>query len=174
MRRCGTKEVNAAGRPQNRAVVRTLILPVLILVVACDSGMSVRQVNSVVEPESADVTAFPQISIDVNTTQLLIGQRLYDPRVTATNLSDIPVTITSIELLAGSRTLQNGLYAKRDYPVNLPAHSTVPLGVYFRVSDGAAKTFNNPAELRVHYSSPQGSGFARITLARGPLNSKRR
>jgi hypothetical protein len=166
------KEVTLVERTQDHAPLRSLVLLVLILLVACDPGMTVRQINSSVESESAAATAIPKISVDVKTTSLLIGQRVYDPQVVATNLSDVPVTITSIELIAGSRTLQNGTHAARDYPVNLPAHSTVPLGVYFSLSDGVDKIFEKPGELRIHYSSQQGSGFARITVERGPLNAK--
>ena len=98
----------------------------------------------------------------------------YDPQVIATNSSDVPVTITSVELIAGSRTFQNKPRAEKDYPLTLPAHSTVPLDVYFSFSNGAyvAKVFKNPGELRIHYSSQQGTGLAHMTVARGHLNAR--
>ena len=133
------KELTTVGRTQDSVSARILILLALILLVGCDPGMTVRQINSSVESESAAATTIPKISVDVKTTSQLIGQRLYDPHVVATNLSDAPVTITSIELIAGSRTLQNGTHAAKDYPVNLPAHSAVPLGVYLSLSDGVGK-----------------------------------
>jgi hypothetical protein len=166
------KEVNAIGRTQDPASARTLIVLLLILFVGCDPGMTVRQINSSVESEGATVTAIPKISIDVKTTHLLIGQRVYDPPVIATNSSDVPVMITRVELIAGGRTFRNGPYREKEYPVNLPAHSAVPVGVYFRLSDGVAKIFENPGELPIHYSSQPGAGFARIRVARGPLNAK--
>jgi len=166
------KEVTVVGRTQDHISVQILIVLVLILLVGCDPGMTVRQMNSSIESESAAATTMPKISVDVKTTSHLIGQKLYDPHVTATNLSDVPVTITSIELVVGGTTFQNGPYAVNDYPVNLTAHGTIPLGVYFSLSDGVSKIFEKPGELRIHYCSQQGSGFARITVARGPLNAR--
>lgn len=170
------KEVTVAGRTQDPVSVRIFITLLLICLVGCDPGMTVRQINSVVEAENAASTTIPKISVDVKTTHQLIGEGWYGPQVIAANLSDVPVTITSIELIAGSKTFQNGTRAAQDYPANLPAHSTVPLSVDIRFSDGVyiRKALENPGELRIHYSSQQGAGLARITVARGHLNTKRR
>lgn len=97
---------------------------------------------------------------------------MYDPHIEATNLSDVPVTVTSIELNAGGATLRNGPRAAKDYPVNLPPQGSAPLGAYFSLGDGAGKIFEKAGELRIHYSSQQGSGLARITVARGPANAR--
>lgn len=136
--------------------------------------MTVRQINSFVESENTTVITIPKISVDVKATHQLIGESWYDPHVVATNSSDVPVRITSIELIAGSRTFQNKPRAETDYPMTLPARSTVPLDVYFRFSDGlyVDKVFKNPSELRIRYSSQLGTGVARITVARGNLNDK--
>jgi hypothetical protein len=168
------KEVNAVGRTQGQAPGRTLMLLALTLLAACDPGMTVRQINSVVESENAAATAIPKISVEVKTTHQLIGESWYSPQITATNSFDVPVTITSVELIAGSTTFQNSPRAAKDYPVNLPARSTVPLHVDFGFNDGmyVEKVFRNPGELRIHYSSQQGAGLARITVARGHLNAK--
>ena len=100
------KEVTAVGRTQDHVPSKISIVLVLILVVGCDPGITVRQIDSSVESESAAATTIPKISVEVKTTSQLIGQRLYDPHVTATNLSDVPVTITSIELVASSGTFR--------------------------------------------------------------------
>jgi hypothetical protein len=44
--------------------------------------------------------------------------------------------------------------------------------VTFQPTQVGSEVFGKPVELRIHYSSQQGSGFARITLARDPLNAK--
>jgi hypothetical protein len=160
-------------RTRGEAIGRTLVFAVLMSFLGCDPGMTVRQINSFVESKSAAVVATP-ISVNVKTTHQMIGERWYGPQVTATNPSDIPLTITSVELIASSQTLKNEDIAAKDYPVTLPAGSTVHLGVHFRFSDGVDvdKAFNNPGELRIHYSSQQGAGIVRVTVARGPLNAK--
>ena len=62
--------------------------------------------------------------------------------------------------------------ARRVQLDKIPAHDTAALDVNFRFSDGVAKVFKNPSELRIHYSSQQGSGLARVTVVRSPLNAK--
>lgn len=152
---------------------RTLLVLALLSLVACDPGMSVRQINSFVESKNRGVTAVPKLSVDVKTTHQLIGERWYDPQIIATNSSDIPITITSVELIAGTATFQNRPQAAKDYPVTLPAHRAAPLNVDFRFSDDldVHKVFRRPAELRIHYSTERGSGLAHITVARGNLNA---
>jgi len=155
-------------------VGRTLMVLALISLVACDAGMSVRQINSFVESENAGVTAIPKLSVDVKTAHQLIGERWYSPQIMGTNSSDIPVRITSVELVAGGASFQNRPRVAKDYPVTLPANSAAPLNVDFRFSNGldVDKVFRKPAELRIHYSSEQGAGLAHITLARGHPNAK--
>jgi hypothetical protein len=161
-------------RTRGGEIGRTLVFVVLMSLVGCDPGMTVRQINSFVESENAAVVPTPKISVNVKTTHQMIGERWYGPQVTATNPSDIPVTITSVELIASSQTLKNEDIAAKDYPATLPARSTVPLGIHFRFSDGVDvdKAFKNPGELRIHYSSQQGAGIVRVTVIRGPLNAK--
>ena len=169
------KEFTTVGRRQDHVSDRILMmLMVLILLVGCDPGMTVRQINSFVESESAATTTIPEISVNVKTTHQMIGERWYGPQVTATNPSDVSVTITSAELIANSQTFANEDIAAKNYPVTLPAGSTVPLGVHFRFSDGVDvdNAFKSPGELRIHYSSQQGAGVVRVTVARGPLNAK--
>ena len=151
-----------------------MLLAALISVVACDPGMTVRQINSSVESENTAVNAIPKISVAVRTTHQLIGEEWYDPQVTATNPSDVPLTITSVELIAGKQTFKNEDRAAKDYPITLLPRSTVPLSVDFKFSTDVDvnRAFKNPGELRVHYSSQQGAGIASATVARGPLNAK--
>ena len=162
------------GHARREATGRTLVFAVLMSLVGCDPGMSVRQINSFVESENAMAAVVPKISVNVKATHQMIGERRYGPLVTATNASDIPVTITNVELFANGQTVKNEDIAAKDYPVTLPARSALPLSVYFRFSDGVDidKAFKNPGELRIHYSSQQGAGVLRITVARGPLSAK--
>ena len=168
------REVRGLGRTKGQAIGRTLVFVVLMSLVGCDPGMTARQINSFVESENAAGVVGPKVSVVVKTTHQLIGERRYSPQVTATNPSDIPVTITSVELIASSQTFKNEDIAAKDYPVTLPSRSTVPLGAYFRFRDGVDvdRAFKNSGELRIHYSSKQGAGIVRVTVARGPLNAK--
>lgn len=156
----------------NHVWPRILVTGLLILLVGCDPGMTVRRINSVVESEGAPATPTPQIAISVKTTHQLIGEPRYDPQVTAANLSDAPVTITGVELVSRNLTFQNRAEAQTSYPLNLPAHSTVPIDVHFHFNSGVYVIFKDPVELQVHYSSRQGKGVARVTLARGHLNDE--
>ncbi len=151
---------------------RTLVFVLLISIAGCDPGMTVRQINSVVEAENAVVTKGPKISISVKTTQQLIGERWYSPRVTATNPSDIPVKVTGVELITGRQTLKNEDIEARNYPIVLGPRSSVALGVDFRFSDGVdvAKAFRNPGELRIYFTSQEGDGVVRITVVGGHAN----
>lgn len=171
-RRCDMNEVNAVGRTQDHAFVRTLMVLVLILFVACDPGMTVRQIDSSVESEGATTTTTPKISVDVKTTDQLIGERSYRPRVTLTNSSDFTITITEVDLNAQGAIYKNRPYDAKYYPLRVPPQSTVPLDVYFRFAEGIYKIFKDPCELRIHYSSQQGTALARITVAGGPLTAK--
>jgi len=157
-----------------KKMLATLTVLALMLLVACDPGMTVRQINSFVESENAAVHGIPQISVDVKTTHQMIGEGWYGPRVTVTNSSDIPITITGVELIADGTTFQNQPLAVKDYPVTLPAHSTVPLGVYFRFGTGmdVDRVFKKPGELRIRYSGQRGAGVIRVTVAGGPLSAK--
>jgi len=134
--------------------------------------MTVRQINSFVQSENAAITTIPKISVDVKTTHQMVSEKWYRPQTIATNTSDFPVTINGVELVADGTTFQNQPSLASYYPLSLPAHDTAALDVYFRFSDGVSRVFKNPAELRIHYSSQQGAGLARVTVAGGPLNAK--
>jgi hypothetical protein len=134
--------------------------------------MTVRQINSFVQSENVPATAIPELSVDVKTTHQLIGENWYSPQTTAKNTSDLPVTIIRVELVANGTTFENKPRVPSYYPLSVPAHGTATLDVNFRFSDGVHKVFKNPSELRIHYSSHQGPGLARITVVGGPLNAK--
>ena len=150
---------------------RTLLMLSLTAFIACDPAMTIRQTNAVVESENAVVSAIPKISVDVTTTHQFIGEYWYGPRVLVTNLSDFPITIIGVELVSGGVTYENRPRVAR-YPLNVPSHDASLLDVYFRFGNGVDQVFKSPGELRFHYSSHQGSGVARITVAAGPLNAK--
>jgi hypothetical protein len=165
------KETNAIICKRSQAFVRILLLLTLGTLVACDPGMSIRELKSEVDSENTTTTAIPKISVDVKTTHQLIGENWYSPRVVVTNSSNVAVTITNIELVAGAATYENTPRMAR-YPLNVPAHDSVPLDVYFHFSKGVDGVFKNPSELRIHYLSVRDTGVARITVASGPLNAK--
>jgi hypothetical protein len=141
------KQAEPSLRAQDQASFRVLLLLATILLVGCDPGMTVRQVNALVQSENAAVTSIPKISIEVKTTHELIGASWYDPRVIVTNSSDIAVAITRVELIAGGIVFQNEPHAEKHFPVILPLHNPVPIDVYFSFGNGVYldKIFKNPA-----------------------------
>ena len=146
--------LNGIPRGRGETCIRTVLLLELIILVACDPGMAVRQINSLVQSENVAVTAVPKISVDVKTTHQLIGENSYSPQSIATNTSDFLITITGVELVAEGTTFQNKPRVANYYPLNVPAHDTAALDVNFRFSDGVSKVFKNPGELAIQTNTP--------------------
>ena len=123
--------LNGIARRRGRTFIRTALLLGLIALVACDPGMTVRQITSFVQSENAAVTVIPKISVDVKTTHQLVGENWYSPQTIATNTSDFPITITGVELVADGATFQNQPRVPT-YPLSVPAHDTAALELKFR------------------------------------------
>lgn len=150
---------------------RTLLVVTLALFAGCDPGMSIRQINSTSDSKKTTVVT-PEITIEVKTTDQLIGEDWYDPEVKVTNSSDTPITVTSVELTAQGVTYENKPRGARTYPLTLPVRSTTSLDVAFRFSEGVYRIFKKPAELRVHYLTRGNDGLARTTLVGGPPDAR--
>lgn len=150
-----------------RLIVRTPLLTVaLVLMSACDPGMTIRQ--GVPNEGSGANTS---VAIHVRTINPLIGETWYAPEVTITNLSDSPITLTAVELVAQRSTLQNKPRRSGIYPLEIPPRRTETLDIWFALADTVKKTFQEPAELRMHYRSGSKEQIAQTTLIGGPLDT---
>ncbi len=141
------------------------LITVSLLFVACDPGMTIRQVKASNGTSDA-------ITIEVKTEHPLIGHTFYAPQVTVTNDSDSPITITSVELAAKRGTYPNKPLHSGSYPSAVPPGKTETLDVWFDLADDVRNTFfRQPAELQVHYRSRGRDETSLVSIIGGPLNT---
>jgi hypothetical protein len=151
--------------PMKRTTGTLYLITVSLLLVACDPGMTIRQIK-VSNGTSA------QLTINVKTQHPLIGHTWYVPQVTVTNSSDSPITITSVELVAKRGTYVNKPRQLESYPSAVPAGKTETLDIWFDLTDDVKETFfRQPAELRVHYKSRGQDETAHVSIIGGPLDT---
>jgi hypothetical protein len=123
-----------------RQIVSALFSAILLLMDACDPGMTIRQNKSL---SRAGGAAMPAVAIHVKTSHPLIGQTCYAPEVKVTNPSDSPITITSVELVTRRETYANKTARPGTYPLVIQPGSTEIIDVGFRLNDDVKKTFFN-------------------------------
>ncbi len=144
------------------------LITVSLLLVACDPGMTIRQIKA-----SNGTSA--RITLNVKTEHPLIGHTWYVPQVTVTNSSDSPFTITSVELVAKRGTYVNKPRRPGSYPLDVPPGKTEILDIWFDLTDDVKETFfRQPAELRVHYKSRDQDETAHVSVIGGPLDTSAR
>jgi hypothetical protein len=149
-----------------RPTVRTLLPLMLVLMTACDPGMTIRQ-----NAASAGNGANPSVAIHVKASHPLISETWYAPGVEITNQSDSPITVTSVELYAQHATIHNKPRRSGTYPLEIPAKGTETLDVWFDLADTVKKTFHDPAELRMYYRSGSKEQIAQTSLIGGRLDT---
>ena len=150
-------------------LLRVAILAAIsALMMACDPGVSIRQIKSQGQTIVGRVAAENKVVIDVKTTRQLIGEAWYDPEVQVTNSTSSPITIESIELATRDKTYTNTSVRPETSPLKIQPGSTEALHVLFRLDDAVYKVFKQPAELRVHYQSDGAQGIARASVVGGP------
>lgn len=153
-------------RQAHKALSQLAFMPpavlLLVLIVACDPGMAVRQ-RAAVENGSN----YSSVILRVKTTHQFIGDTRYAPQVTVTNSSQAVITITGVELATKQRT-----YAEHSFKAVLPGQSE-SLTVLFRLDENVTKTFPQPAELRVRYRLGDGEDIARTVIERGSFDDSR-
>ena len=143
------------------------LIAVSFLPVACDPGMTIRQMKA------STGTSAP-IKIEVKTEHPLVGEDLYVPNVTVTNILDSPITITSVELAAKRSTYANKPRHAESYPSVVAPGKTEALDIWFHLADDLKKTFfRQPAELRVHYKIRGQDETAHVSVIGGPLTPVR-
>lgn len=140
-------------------------IAVIFLSVACDPAITIRQIRA------SNETSAP-ITIDVKTQHLLIGERIYVPQVTVRNGSDLPITITSVELAAKQRTYANKPRQPGSYPTTVSPGGSQTLDIWFDLTDDVKETFfRQPTELRVHYKIRDRDETAHVSLIGVPLDT---
>jgi hypothetical protein len=151
--------------PRKRAAGTLYLITVSLLLVACDPGMTIRQI------EVSNGTS-AQLTINVKTQHPQSGHTWYVPQVTVTNSSDSPIAITSVELAATRGAYVNKPRQPESYPSVVPPGKTETLDIWFDLTDDVKETFfRQPAELRVHYKSRGQDETAHVSIIGGPLDT---
>jgi hypothetical protein len=141
-------------------------ITVIFLLVACDKAIIVHQIK-------APKGALAPITIEVRTEHPFGGHTWYVPDVAVTNVSDSPITITSVELVTKRGTYSNKPRQPGSYPSAVPSGWTETLDIWFDLTDNVKKTFfRQPAELQVHYRSRGRDETAHVSIIGAPLDTK--
>lgn len=136
-----------------------------LLLVGCDPAITIRQIKT------SNGTLAP-VTIDVKTQHPFVGHTWYVPQVTVTSRSDLPITITSVELIAKRGTYANKPRETGSYPLTVPPGTTETLDVWFDLTYDVKETFfRQPAELQVHYNSRGQHEIALVSVIGGPLDT---
>jgi|SRR5882724_5962855 len=151
--------------------VKIFVVSVAVLVFACDPGMTIRQTKSAPEAIRGNNATVAQVAIDVKTSRQLIGETHYALQVKITNASDSSIAITSVDLISQGETYANKPIQPGLYPLVVQPGRTEDLLVWFDLNDGVKKTFQQPAELRVHYIKDNKEEIAHTSVVAGPLNT---
>ena len=148
------------------SLLKTLLLGVGFVTIACDPGMTIHQTDT------ANRNIDQTLTIRVKTTRPLIGENWYAPEgITATNLFNKPITVTSVELIANSTTYANKPPGISKYPLTIAPGKTETLPVWFDLDASVKRTFEKTAELRVHYRSGDKEAVSSAFIVGGPLDS---
>ena len=148
------------------ALLKTLLLVAAFVTVACDPGMTIRQTDA------ANPTIDKTLIVHVKTTHPLIGESWYAPDgITATNLSEKPIMVTSVELIANRTTYANKPPGVSKYPLTISPGKTESLPVWFDLDASVKRTFEKAAELRVHYRNGGKDLISSAFIVGGPLDS---
>ncbi|MGA8090343.1 MAG: hypothetical protein WCA10_23925 [Terracidiphilus sp.] len=135
----------------------------LVLTTACDPGMMIRQ------SPSPHASSGASLSIHIKTSHSFTGATWYAPEVEITNPSGAPVTVTSVELIAGRITYQNK--RTETYHLRVTPKATKVLDVWFDLQEDVKRTFRQPAALRVNYRINHEDGFAESGIIGGSLDT---
>jgi hypothetical protein len=138
------------------------VLPLPLLIVACDPGVTIRQVDS-----PKEIGKLSGVILRVKSVRELIGTTYYPAQMTVTNNSEATVLVTGIELATKQRIYTDSSPRPQDLPVEVLANQAHDFTVLFRLDDAVYKTLKEPTELRVHYRSGSREDTARIAIVLG-------
>jgi hypothetical protein len=151
-----------------RRVFVTFVLPLPLLIVACDPGVTIRQADS-----SQEIGQSSGVILRVKSVHEFIGTTHYAPQVTVTNNSQATVLVTGIELATKQKIYTDSSPRPQDFPGEVLAKQAHDFTVLFRLDDAVYKAFKEPAELRVHYRSENREDTGRIAVVLGSLDDSR-
>ena len=136
---------------------------VLVLAAGCDPRITIRQV---LQPGATNNS---RVLVSVRDTHSFIGETWYAAKVTVTNSSVSPITLGAVELVARGATYKNRPPATETYPLIVPPGTAQALGVWFDLRENVNRTFQEPAELRLHYRTGGKDEIAQVSVIGGPL-----
>lgn len=151
-------------RRRRRRFISVLSLATLALIVGCDPGITIRQVNSARRPARGAAAPAPHVILEVKNYHRLAGELFYEPTVQIVNLSDSPIAITGCELVSKHGSYPNTPRQADMYPLGITARGTATLTVGFDTPHGLDTTFKRVAELRVHYRIADSDEVASASL----------
>jgi hypothetical protein len=137
---------------------------------ACDPGMTIRQKELPSGFSGDNVSSKPKLAIHIATRHPLIGETWYTSTVAITNLSEIQVTITNVELVTRDATYQGCPPQTGTLPMSVAPGQTENLDVRFELAESVKKAFAEQAELRTHYRVRSQEEIVRTGLIGGALN----
>jgi hypothetical protein len=144
------------------------VLPLPLLIVACDPGVTIRQADS-----PKEIGKSSGVILRVKSAREFIGTAYYAAKVTVTNNSEATVLVTGIELATKQRIYTDTSSRTQDFPGEILAKQSHDFGVLFRLDDAVYKTFKEPAELRVRYRGGSSEDTARTSIVLGSLDDSR-
>ncbi len=147
-----------------KRVVLILSLAALVLTAGCDPAITVRQGSMVRRSATGSGIVQPELAVRVEKYRNLVGSAFYSPKIKVTNISDSPITITSIALVTEWDSFTDSPRRSQSFPLTLPPGATENLETAFDLRQGIQRTFRKPAELRVHYRDTGGDGTARVRV----------
>lgn len=149
-----------------RPTFKGLSLLFLLPLAGCDPGMTIRQAVQHDRVRVSPGTAGPEAAtVNVKTSDPLIGETWYAPDATITNALDTPITISRVELIAKGISYANKPRGQGTYPLVVGAGRTETLDICFDLREDVWKTFfKQPAELRVYYGSDGKEQIAHTTV----------
>ena len=136
----------------------------LVVTVACDPGMTIHQV---VRSEPSRTSE--QMSVHVNASNLLIGEKHYAPRVETTNLSSSAITVTGVDVVAHGVVFQGTWREPQNHSLIIASGETQSLKLWFELAQSVQKTFDETIEMRITYRSGGAEQVTKIALVGGPL-----
>ncbi|MDT4968750.1 MAG: hypothetical protein QOJ64_3487 [Acidobacteriota bacterium] len=150
-----------------KRALQTLLISLLTLFVACDPGISIHQIETGNAPANQSGPSGQMVAVRVATTRSLIGEATYTPKVTVTNTAETPITISRIELSTRFGTLENKIRTAETSPIVVPSKGTADVEVWFDLGHSMDYTFEEAAELRVHYTSGKQELVTHVTVQGG-------
>ena len=149
-------------------VRRVALAAIPFLIVGCDPGISIRQVNSAEYVPNEKATPDERVVVNAKNTRQFIGETWYVTEIKVTNASGSPITVFSIDLSTRKKIYTSKVLPPPTFPLTIQSGSTETIGVDFDLDEDVQKTFQQPSELWVNYWRSGKQEIARAHLESGP------